>query len=120
VSPPRGLLFDSKSGTFLGQGRLSSNVVDSLLTRGPWTTAGAMPPLDVTNTMLINYILKHMHDKRTLQAQCQFMPRVYAAGTGFLLTRSCGCRFSTYPRPRVRVSEGSQKPYPYPYPLYPW
>ena len=42
VSPPCGLLFDSRSSTFLGQGQLSFNVVDSLLTCGPPLTTLAM------------------------------------------------------------------------------
>ena len=84
---------------------LSSNVVNSLLTCGP----PLVPCLPWTSPtpLHMSYFLKHMHDKRTPQAQCQFMPRVYAAGMGFLLTRSCGCGFSIYPQLWVRVSEGS-------------
>jgi hypothetical protein len=99
--------FVLESGTFLGQGRLSSNVVDSLLTRGPLLA----PCLPWTSpTPCSSYFLKHMHDKRTPQAQCQFTPRVYAAGTGFLLTCSCGCGFSTYPQHGCGFLRGSRNP----------
>ena len=89
------------AAAFLAQHCPSASPVES------WTTAGATPPSDITNTMPMTgamiYFLKDMHDKRTLQAQCQFMPRVYAVGTGFLLTRSCGCGFLRGPRNPTRT-----------------